>query len=110
MSAILIAEAHAIGLVLAQTRRLPRVMPKPQPPGNWTDYGSGNWSWMSSGRTVAASIYVCADGEYSGPLILPIGKFRLVASEIERAMTAVQALLDYTRALDAWHRMQGDAP
>ena len=106
MSAILVAEAHLVGATLAQTRRLPRVMPEPKTPDNWTDYGDGNWSWVSSGRTVSAAVLECADGTFSAPLILPIGKFRLVPSEIERAMVAVQALLDYCRMRAAWAQAQ----
>ena len=91
---------------LPPTRRIARVLVEPTLPPGWTDLGDGTWSWLSSGQTVTCSIFVRPDCTTSAPHVSGVGKMWLVVSEVKRAMTAVDALLDYIVDRQTWERAQ----
>jgi hypothetical protein len=83
---------------LPTSRKVLRVIVEPAPPAGWSDLGDGTWSWVSSGQSVTCSIFVRADGTVSAPQVLGVGKMWFVVTEMKRALTAVEALLDYLPA------------
>lgn len=91
------------------TRRTNYVQAEPTIPPNWSEASPGTWHWTSTGRTVTASIFVREDCTVSAPAVSAVGKMYMLATELERVMVAVQALLDYVRARAAWQRVQGGA-
>lgn len=93
-------------IALADTRRVARPQP-PAVPDGWTEHEVGLWSWVSSGRTVTASVQANAEGELSAPHVSGVGRFWLVTTELERACRAVEALCTYLRARHTWRSRHG---